>query len=180
MSLVRLLLEHALHLEALEVLVTVREEDILNVEGAYLEGWAYDLRAEALLDGSVTVVNTPHVGKKAVGSQTEGVSEQREDQEEQEEEEEEGGPERLTAPECLAEAMSSLIEAAKLFTEQDYPDEGIGAHIKELLDVLESKGVKPVIDEEAEGGNGEGGGDWEDLEENGDDDEDEDEDVEMA
>jgi hypothetical protein len=118
--LARLLLEHTLHIPALEILTTVREEDSLNVEGAYLEGWAFDLRAEALRENPA----------EANG--------------------EEEGFERLTADECLSESMRSLLECANLFTEQDYEDEGIGKHVAELLDELKKKGVEPAEPEEEE------------------------------
>jgi hypothetical protein len=118
----RLLLEHTLHIPALEILTTVREEDSLNVEGAYLEGWAFDLRAEAL---------------------RENPSELKSDEE---------GFERLTADECMSESMRSLLECANLFTEQDYEDEGIGKHVAELLDELKKKGVEPAEPEEEEEG----------------------------
>lgn len=131
----RLLLEHALHIPALEILGTVREEDTLNVEGAYLEGWAFHLRAEVLQQGTS--------GKLEAGDG------------------EEEGLDRLTAEECLSESMRSLLECANLFTEQDYEDEGIGKHVAELLEELEKKGVKPAEPEE-EPEEGEEG-DWEDV-----------------
>jgi hypothetical protein len=59
--------------------------------------------------------------------------------------------------------MRALLESTKLFGEQEYPDEGIGAHLKELLEGLEKKGVRPAVVEEEEVG--EGGEDWEDVEE---------------
>ena len=139
----RLLLEHALHIPALEILGTVREEDGLNVEGAYLEGWAFNLRAEALQESSTVA----------------GIQETTED-------DEESGLEKLTADECLSESMRSLLECAKLFTEQDYEDEGIGKHAAELLEELEKKGVKPAEPEE-EPEEGEDG-DWEDMDKQGD------------
>jgi hypothetical protein len=132
--LARLLLEHTLHIPALEILSTVREEDSLNVEGAYLEGWAFDLRAEAL---------------------RENPSESRGEQE---------GFERLTEAECLSESMRSLLECANLFTEQDYEDEGIGKHVAELLDELEKKGVKPAEPEDEDEDEDGEEGDWEALE----------------
>jgi len=107
-----------MHIPALEILTTVREEDSLNVEGAYLEGWAFDLRAEALRENP---------------SELNG---------------EEEGFERLTADECMSESMRSLLECANLFTEQDYEDEGIGKHVAELLDELKKKGVEPAEPEE--------------------------------
>jgi uncharacterized membrane-anchored protein YjiN (DUF445 family) len=129
----RLLLEHTLHIPALEILTTVREEDSLNVEGAYLEGWAFDLRAEALRENPSELKS------------------------------EEEGFERLTADECMSESMRSLLECANLFTEQDYEDEGIGKHVAELLEELTKKGVKPAEPEEedevAEGEEGE----WEEA-----------------
>lgn len=137
----RLLLEHTLHVPALEILGTVREEDGLNVEGAYLEGWAFNLRAEALQESS------------------NGTAEEAE-------EAEETGLEKLTADECLSESMRSLLECANLFTEQDYEDEGIGKHVAELLEELEKKGVKPAEPEE-EPEEGEEG-DWEDMDKQGD------------
>jgi len=107
-----------MHIPALEILTTVREEDSLNVEGAYLEGWAFDLRAEALRE------NPSELGG------------------------EEEGFERLTADDCMSESMRSLLECANLFTEQDYEDEGIGKHVAELLDELKKKGVEPAEPEE--------------------------------
>jgi len=74
--------------------------------------------------------------------------------------------------ECYEEAMRALLECARLFAEQDYPDEGIGAHVKELLEGLERKGVKPAEGEEGEGEDGEENGmgnaagdgeEWEDV-----------------
>jgi hypothetical protein len=130
----RLLLEHTLHIPALEILMTVREEDSLNVEGAYLEGWAFDLRAEVLRENPVEI--------------TDDIE----------------GFERLTADECLSESMRSLLECANLFTEQDYEDEGIGKHVAELLEELEKKGVKPAEPEdEEEDGEDAGEGDWEEA-----------------
>lgn len=136
----------------------------MNVEGAYLEGWAFHLRAEALLEGSAVISNTQPAHAAQNGEETGEDGENFE-------------LERLSPDECFSEAMGSLIEAARLFTEQDYPDEGIGAHVKELLDGLEKRGVKPAVHVEGEGeGEGEEGGEWEDVEEGGD----EDGDVEMA
>lgn len=132
----RLLLEHHLYLEALDVLSTAREEDSLEVEAAYLEGWAWYLRAEA-------VQEDPSLLKKAS----------------------EDDDEPLTAEECFAESFRCLLECAKLFTEQEYPDEGIGSHVQELIASLEQKGIKPAVSEEKpeaeEGGDAEG--DWEDV-----------------
>ncbi|EIW67091.1 hypothetical protein TREMEDRAFT_34391, partial [Tremella mesenterica DSM 1558] len=63
LNLTRQLLEHHLHLPALDIVQTIREEDSLNVEGAYLEGWALYLRGEALssngLKGNEEVWSTP-------------------------------------------------------------------------------------------------------------------------
>ena len=56
------------------------------------------------------------------------------------------------------------MECAKLFSEQDYPDEGIGAHVAELLESLEQKGVKPAEPEEEDQAGEEGEGAWEDVE----------------
>lgn len=46
LALTRLQLELELYTEALEVLRGIREEDEEDVEGAYLEGWAWYLRGE--------------------------------------------------------------------------------------------------------------------------------------
>ncbi|WOO81451.1 putative assembly chaperone of rpl4 [Vanrija pseudolonga] len=137
----RLLLEHHLHLEALDILSTVREEDSLEVEGAYLEGWAYHLRGEAV-EADPTLL--------AAASNDDN---------------DEDKP--LTVAENYAESMRALLEAAKLFTEQEYPDEGIGAHIQELLKGLEARGVQPAVNEEAEDDAADEGG-WEDVEGDGD------------
>ena len=138
LTLVRLLLEHHLHLPALSLLTTAREEDSVEVESAYLEGWTWYLRAEAITNDP-SLLAAPST------------------------DEEENGSDSIPAEECLAESMRALIECAKIFTEQDYPDEGIGAHVQELLKTLEEKGVKPAIVEEEEG-DVNGGGDWEDVE----------------
>ena len=137
-----------MQLPALDVLATVREEDSLNVEGAYLEGWAFHLRAETLQAEQPTNGDTNAATV-----------------------DEEGGVEKLTAGECLSESMTSLLECAKLFSEQEYPDEGIGKHVQELLEDLEKKGVKPAVDEtgEVETVAEDGNGDWQDAEgQNGD------------
>ena len=148
-QLTRLLLEYSLHLPAIDVLSTIREEDSLLVEGAYLEGWALYLQAEAL------DANPPQPGRL---------------------EEDEEADLDLTAPECYAQAMRSLQECARLFEEQDYPDEGIGAHVKQLLENLERRGVKPS---EGEDDTDEGVEQWEDVnDQHGD--EEKDRDVDMA
>ncbi|TXT13703.1 hypothetical protein VHUM_01070 [Vanrija humicola] len=138
LTFVRLLLEHHLHLEALDILSTAREEDSLEVEAAYLEGWAYHLRGEA-------VEADPKLLEVAA--------------------DDEDKP--LTAAENYSESMRALLEAAKIFTEQEYPDEGIGAHIQELLKGLEARGVQPAVNEEVEDDAAEEGG-WEDVEGDGD------------
>jgi hypothetical protein len=144
LTLVRLLLEHSLHLPALSLLVTAREEDSLEVESAYLEGWTWHLRGEAIeQDASIL---------KPVVAPTEG-------------EEDDNGPETIPAQECFEESMRALIECGKLFADQDYPDEGIGAHVQELLAGLQAKGIKPAAADETDEGQGmEGGEDWEDVE----------------
>jgi hypothetical protein len=141
LTLVRLLLEHSLHLPALSLLTTAREEDSLEVESAYLEGWAWYLRAEAI-EADPSLLQSPSA------------------------DEEENGPETINAEDCFSESMRALIECAKIFTEQDYPDEGIGAHVQELLQNLEKRGTKPaIVEEEAGGADGaDTGADWEDVE----------------
>ena len=147
----RQLLEHSLHLEALSLLATAREEDSLEVESAYLEGWSWFLRAEAIEADPSLVLEI----------------------EDNEAGEEETGSENMSAKECYEESMRALLECAKSFAEQDYPDDGIGGHVKELLEDLGAKGIKaPVVEDEA-GENGDGV-EWEDV------DEVEQEDVEMA
>ncbi|KAK8844102.1 hypothetical protein IAR55_006896 [Kwoniella newhampshirensis] len=136
LALSRLLLEHSQHLEALDILSTVREEDSLNVEGAYLEGWALYLRAGAIVENpSLLTVTSNTKAASAVDDKQEGV-----------EEEEEETP--MSAEECLSESMRSLIECARLYSEQDYVDEGIGAHVAELLEEMEKKGVQPAMPED--------------------------------
>lgn len=49
--LTRLLLEHHLYIPALRVNDSVRSEDELELEGSYLEGWAWYCRGEALDEG---------------------------------------------------------------------------------------------------------------------------------
>ncbi|CAK9779955.1 hypothetical protein CC85DRAFT_287636 [Cutaneotrichosporon oleaginosum] len=123
----RLLLEHGLHMEALDVITTGREEDSLEVESAYLEGWTWHLRADAL---------------------EEAPPQNWADMDDDEE--------PMNADECYAESLRALLEAAKLFTEQEYPDEGIGSHLQELIQGLQKRGVKPAVhaveDEEEEDG----------------------------
>ncbi|WVR09032.1 hypothetical protein IAU60_006092 [Kwoniella sp. DSM 27419] len=123
LALCRLLLEHSQHLEALDIISVVREEDTLNVEGAYLEGWALYLRAEAIKENPALLqVEPPQEGEEP--------------------------EEPLSIEECLSEAMRSLIECARLYADQDYLDEGIGAHVAELLEDLEKRGVQPALHEE--------------------------------
>ncbi|KIR52584.1 hypothetical protein I315_04828 [Cryptococcus gattii Ru294] len=129
LALARLLLEHHEHLAALDIVSTVREEDTLNVEGAYLEGWALYLRAEALIENPALIRADP------APTSTPG-------------EEPEEPEEPMSAAECLSEAMRSLIECAKLYADEDYLDEGIGAHVAELLEELEKKGVTPAMNDE--------------------------------
>ena len=135
LSLIRLLLEHSLHAEALDIVHTVRDEDSEEVEGAYLEGWAWYLRAEAMhAKPPDTAANGNH-------------------------------EDTLTAEACFSEAMRALMECAKLYAEQEYEDEGIGAHVAELLQELESRGTHPAEpDEEDEEGEPEDGS-WEDADE---------------
>ncbi|WWC63992.1 uncharacterized protein I303_106598 [Kwoniella dejecticola CBS 10117] len=128
LALSRLLLEHNQHLEALDIISTVREEDTLNIEGAYLEGWAFYLRAEAIKENPALLIAVP------VSTVVEG----------------EEPEEPMSAEECLSESMRSLIECARLYEDQSYEDEGIGSHVAELLEELEKKGVVPAIHEEEE------------------------------
>ena len=135
LTLARLLLEHSQHLSALALLATAREEDSLEVESAYLEGWAWYLRAEAI-EADPSLLQTP-----------------------MEDDDDDAGLEGVTAQKCLAESMRALVECGNLFAEQDYPDEGIGAHVKELLESLEKRGVEPAVITEGDGE----GGEWEDV-----------------
>lgn len=129
----RLLLEHQLHMEALDILSTVREEDSLEVEGAYLEGWAWHLRGEALAEDPSILERE----KAAADDEADAP---------------------LSADECFSESLRCLLECAKLFAEQDYPDEGIGGHLNELLTGLKERGVQPAVQEEVD----ETQGEWED------------------
>ncbi|RXK38994.1 hypothetical protein M231_03724 [Tremella mesenterica] len=156
LNLTRQLLEHHLHLPALDIVQTIREEDSLNVEGAYLEGWALYLRGEALSSSrpqqpetsphSLNAIpshgidprssniagNVPKVGMEDIDVE-DGLK---------------GNEEVWSTPEeCFSEAMRSLMECAKLYEEQEYLDEGIGAHVAELLEGLDKKGVKPAEEE---------------------------------
>jgi hypothetical protein len=147
LNLARQLLEHSLHLEALDTITTAREEDELNVEAAYLEGWAWFLRAEAILENpSLQVVLPPKTESRPARGEVEAEMEGDNDTVE---EDEESGPENMSPEECFAESMRALVETAKLYSEQEYPDEGIGAHTAGLLEGLEKRGVKPAILEEA-------------------------------
>lgn len=125
-------MEHDLHLSALDILTTAREEDSLEVESAYLEGWAYYLHAKALDEA-------PKSDKS------------------------EDDSEELTSSECLSESFRALIECAKLFEDQEYPDEGIGGHVGELLDELKERGIVPALVDVGDEEDGEGEG-WEDVE----------------
>jgi hypothetical protein len=147
------LLEHEQHLAALEVVCTAREEDSVEVESAYLEGWAWYLRAQALEAGAGA--------GPASGAGDKGKGKEEEREEDNDDDADADDPEKMTAQECLAESMRALIECAAVFSEQEYPDEGIGGHVAELLDELRGRGVVPNIVEEGEG-EGEGGG-WEDV-----------------
>ncbi|ORX39345.1 hypothetical protein BD324DRAFT_326330 [Kockovaella imperatae] len=152
LSLVRLLLENNHHLPALSIVTTAREEDSLEVESAYLEGWAWYLRAEALL-------GDPSLQK---------IRPQESTTQKNEDEEEEDGPESISAEACFSESMRALLECAQLFSEQDYPDEGIGSHVKELLENLEKRGVQPAemeMEDRVDGQDDQDGRDWEDVEE---------------
>ena len=128
------------------MLFTIREEDSDFVEGAYLEGWTLYLQAEAL------GTEPPHCSldaKKEPGEREEGDVE-------------------LIAGDYYAESMRALITCARLFSEQDYPDEGIGEHVRMLLEGLERMGVKPAhVGEEDDRDEGGEGGEWEDLPEIG-------------
>lgn len=112
-----------------------------------MEGWAWHLRAEALAE-SPSLRAQP----QAAGSGTEAADED--------------GPESMSADECFSEAMRALLETAKLFADQDYPDEGIGLHTAELLDGLKARGVQPAVPEaeDDEGMGPEDDGAWEDVE----------------
>lgn len=117
----RLLLEHQMHFEALDILATAREEDSLEVEAAYLEGWTWNLRAEALQD-------QPKLNWADMDDDEEPMN----------------------ADECFAESLRALLECRKLFQEQEYPDQGIGTHMEELIAGLLKHGVKPAVHEEVE------------------------------
>jgi len=123
MTLVRLLLEYSLFNRALKVVETIRSEDELDVEGAYLEGWCWFLRGEAV-EG---------------GEDAEGKVEEREE-----------GEEKVSKEDCWTEAMGSLLEAQSLHQEHSHPDEGILSHIAELLPVLEAAGIEVPVEEEGE------------------------------
>lgn len=115
------------------------------MEAAYLEGWAWHLRAEALEENP-----SLRAQPQAAGSGNEAADED--------------GPETMSADECFSEAMGALLETAKLFAEQDYPDDGIGSHTADLLEGLQKKGVQPAMpEEEDEGMGGEDEGAWEDV-----------------
>lgn len=137
----RLLLEHNLHLEALDVISTVREEDSLEVEAAYLEGWAWHLRAEAVR-ADPSLLYQVREGGEAKGAKDWSDMDADSDIDDL----------PLTADECLSESMRALLECAKLYTEQEYPDEGIGSHVADLLKDLEERGTKPAVHEVEEDG----------------------------
>lgn len=165
LTLARALLEHDAHLAALDIICTAREEDSLEVESAYLEGWAWYLRAQALEGGLGAVAGTAGASKDKDDGGVAGDEQGKEGQgegKEEEEEDDDKSSEELSPSECLSESMRALIECAALFSEQEYPDEGIGGHVGELLDELKGRGVVPNIVNEDEG-EGEGGK-WEDVE----------------
>ena len=67
----------------------------------------------------------------------------------------------------------STDHGLQLHKNQDHPDKPILDHVQELISQLEAAGIKPSPMEEGE--EGDGGGDWEEV-----DSEDEDGDVEMS
>lgn len=94
----RLLLEHHLYAYALSIIATIRDEDELDVEGAYLEGWAWFCRGEAL------------------GAGGEEAEKAREDAREAGEGSSVEGQEDLGKEECWQEALASLIECRSVST----------------------------------------------------------------
>ncbi|KAG7529392.1 hypothetical protein FFLO_05707 [Filobasidium floriforme] len=121
--LTRLLLEHHQYVQALRVNDSVRREDELEVEGCYLEGWAWYCRGEAIEAGD-----------------EEGAKEKL--------------PEEETLPsknECWTEALSSFMECASLHESQEHPDQGILAHVQELIPLLEKAGIVVEVDDEEAG-----------------------------
>jgi hypothetical protein len=131
--LTRLLLEHHQYVQALRVNDSVRREDELEVEGCYLEGWAWYCRGEAIEAGD-----------------EEGAKEKL--------------PEEETLPsknECWTEALSSFMECASVSREtagraqlhesQEHPDQGILAHVQELIPLLEKAGIVVEVDDEETG-----------------------------
>lgn len=118
----------------------------MEVESAYLEGWAYYLRAKALEEAGASAAPEPGVAKMEGG-----------------EGEDDKDLEDMSGAECLAESFRALIECAKLFEDQEYPDEGIGGHVGELLDELKERGVVPALVDVGEEEEGEGAA-WEDVE----------------
>ncbi|KAJ9095968.1 hypothetical protein QFC21_005330 [Naganishia friedmannii] len=124
----RLLLEHSDFVRALKMVDTIRGEDDEDVEGCYLEGWGWYCRGKALEDGVASA------------------------------ETETGDEGTVRVEECYMEALGSLMECQSLHAQQSHPDEGILAHVNELVAELEGKGVKVDVgdDDDDEGEDGEG------------------------
>ncbi|KAJ9119810.1 hypothetical protein QFC24_005523 [Naganishia onofrii] len=126
--LTRLLLEHSDFGRALKMVDTIRGEDDEDVEGCYLEGWGWYCRGKAMEDGVVPAETQAAEGENAVGVE-----------------------------ECYIEALGSLMECQSLHAQQNHPDEGILAHVNELVAELEGKGVKVDVgddDDDEEDGEG--------------------------
>lgn len=132
-SLVRLLLEHSCFRLALRIADTIRAEDELDVEGCYLEAWTWLLRAESMV------------------SEEEGIKEQIEVEKRLESElnlDGDGEEEEVSIQDCLENALAGAMECISLHETQEYPDEGILVHCREIVEDLTKKGVTVQVDEE--------------------------------
>lgn len=129
-SLVRLLLEHSCYSLALRIADTIRAEDELDVEGCYLEAWTWLLRAESMASED---------DKEQV------VVEKRFEAELKLEDEE------VSVQDCLENALAGAMECISLHETQEYPDQGILVHCREIVDDLTKQGVTVQVDEEEDG-----------------------------
>jgi len=143
----KLLLECGAYPDALALLEGVLAADDGHVEGWYLMGWAWWLLATRTRDGDITDTNA--------GAAAAVLSEY-------------GQP--LAWQDMARDARDCLETCQTLHASQEYPDEPLLEHVKELVGELDALGIEPSPAEQE--GNEE---EWDDVS-----DEDEDEDVEMA
>jgi len=157
LSLVKMFLELSLFNPALLTLQGIMASDDQEVEGWYLEGWAFYLMAELAHDSPNGKLEGESLAWEELAKD---------------------------ARDCLETCRNvgvlipfvrrMLTEAIQLHIAQEHGDGPILEHVDELIDSLEKKGIKPAPEEEEE----EEGG-WEDVDA-GSEDGDGDGDVEMS